>query len=45
VQTSFLGAAFEVVRVDFGGPEAFADRALGLDAAARERLRAELLEG
>jgi protein-tyrosine phosphatase len=32
------------VRADFGGPEAFAERALGLGAAARERLKADLLE-
>src|SRR5262245_25861502 len=43
-RTPYLEAAFEVVRADFGSPEVFAERALGLDAAARERLRAELLE-
>jgi Protein tyrosine/serine phosphatase len=31
-RTPYLEAAFEVVRADFGGPEAFAERALGLDA-------------
>ncbi len=40
----YLEAAFEVVRTDFGGVEAFAEKALGLDPAARERLRTELLE-
>ena len=40
----YLEAAFEVVRADYGSPEAFAEKALGLDAAARERLRADLLE-
>ncbi|TMJ32438.1 MAG: tyrosine-protein phosphatase, partial [Alphaproteobacteria bacterium] len=40
----YLEAAFDVVRADFGSPEAFADKALGLDAAARERLKADLLE-
>ncbi|TAJ34040.1 MAG: tyrosine-protein phosphatase [Reyranella sp.] len=44
-RTPYLEAAFEVVRGDFGSPEAFAEKALGLDAAARERLRADLLEG
>ncbi len=44
-RTPYLEAAFEVVRGDHGGPEAFAERALGLDAAKRERLRADLLEG
>ena len=44
-RTPYLEAAFEVVRADFGGPEPFAERALGLDAAARERIRADLLEG
>jgi protein-tyrosine phosphatase len=41
----YLEAAFEVVRADFGSPEAFAEQALGLDAAARRRLQADLLEG
>jgi protein-tyrosine phosphatase len=41
----YLEAAFEVVRADFGSAEAFAEKALGLDSAARERLRSELLEG
>ena len=40
----YLEAAFAVVRDDFGSPEAFAEKALGLDAAARERLKADLLE-
>src|SRR5262249_50658971 len=40
----YLEAAFEVVRADFGGSEGFAERALGLDAAGRARLKAELLE-
>jgi len=41
----YLEAAFEVVRADYGSPEAFAETALGLDEAARERLKADLLEG
>ena len=40
----YLEAAFAVVRDDFGTPEAFAEKALGLDANARERLKADLLE-
>jgi len=40
----YLEAAFDVVRGDFGSPEAFADKALGLDAAKLERLRADLLQ-
>jgi protein-tyrosine phosphatase len=40
----YLEAAFDVVRGDFGSPEAFAEKALGIDAAARERLRADLLD-
>jgi len=40
----YLEAAFDVVRADFGSPEAFADKALGLDAATRERLKADFLE-
>ena len=41
----YLEAAFEALRADYGNPEAFAERALGLDAAARRRLQADLLEG
>jgi protein-tyrosine phosphatase len=44
-RTPYLEAAFEVVRADFGGPETFAERALGLDPPARTRLKADLLEG
>ena len=44
-RAAYLEAAFDVVRGDFGGPEAFAERALGLDAAARARLQDELLDG
>lgn len=40
----YLEAAFDVVRTDYGSPETFAEKALGLDAKARERLRADLLE-
>ena len=43
-RTPYLEAAFAVVRDDFGSPEAFAEKALGLDAAARERMKADLLE-
>ena len=43
-RTPYLEAAFAVVRDDFGSPEAFAEKALGIDAAARERMKAELLE-
>ena len=44
-RTPYLEAAFEAVRADFGSPEAFAEKALGLDAAARARMQADLLEG
>ena len=44
-RTPYLEAAFDVVRADFGSPQAFAEKALGLDAAARARLKADLLEG
>jgi protein-tyrosine phosphatase len=40
----YLEAAFEVLRADFGSAEAFAQKALGLDGAACERLQTELLE-
>lgn len=43
-RTPYLEAAFEVVRHDHGSPEAFAEIALGIDAAARKRLKADLLE-
>jgi protein-tyrosine phosphatase len=44
-RTPYLEAAFEVVRGDFGGPEAFAERALGIEPTALRRLKADLLEG
>ncbi len=44
-RTPYLEAAFEVVRTDFGSAETFAETALGLDAAARERLKTDLLDG
>lgn len=40
----YLEAAFEIVRSDFGNAEAFAEKALGLDAAVLAKLRTELLE-
>jgi protein-tyrosine phosphatase len=40
----YLEAAFAAVRDDHGSVEAFAEKALGVDAAARGRLKAELLE-
>ncbi len=43
-RTAYLEAAFNVVRADFGGPEQFAERALSLDGASRERLKADLLD-
>jgi len=44
-RTPYLEAAFDVVHKDFGAPETFAEKALGLDAAARQRLKADLLDG
>ena len=44
-RTPYLEAAFDVVRTDYGSPEAFAEKALGLDAKARDRLKADLLVG
>lgn len=41
----YIEAAFEVVRSDYGSIEHFAETALGLDGAGRDRLRAELLDG
>ncbi len=42
-RTPYLEAAFDVVRADYGSPEAFAEKALGLDAKLRGRLKADLL--
>ena len=42
-RTPYLEAAFDVVRADYGSPEAFAEKALGLDAKLRDRLKADLL--
>ena len=42
-RTPYLEAAFDVVRADYGSPEAFAEKALGLDAKLRARLKADLL--
>jgi protein-tyrosine phosphatase len=42
-RTPYLEAAFAVVRDDYGSIEAFAEKALGLDAAGRQRLKADLL--
>ncbi len=39
-RTPYLEAAFEVVRGDFGTPEDFAEKALGIGADLRERLKA-----
>jgi protein-tyrosine phosphatase len=44
-RTPYLEAAFEVVRADYGSPEAFAEKALGLDERQRQQLKADLLEG
>ena len=44
-RTPYLEAAFEVVRSDFGTPEDFAEKALGIGADLRERLKRDLLEG
>jgi protein-tyrosine phosphatase len=40
----YLDAAFAVLRAEFGDPESFAEKALGLDSATRRRLQADLLE-
>ncbi len=42
-RTPYLEAAFDVVRADYGSPEAFAEKALGLDAKLRDRLKTDLL--
>ena len=44
-QPSQYDAAFEVVRGDFGTPEDFAEKALGIGADLRERLKRDLLVG
>jgi len=45
VQASYLAAATDMVRADFGGMEGYLRDALGIDSAARERLAALYLEG
>ena len=45
VQPSYLHAAFQAVREDHGDIEGYFDRALGVDADTRQRLRDRLLEG
>ena len=42
-RTPYLEAAFDVIRADYGSPEAFAEKALGLDTKLRDRLKADLL--
>jgi protein-tyrosine phosphatase len=42
-RTPYLEAAFDVVHADYGSSEAFAEKALGLDAKLRDRLKADLL--
>ncbi len=44
VQASYLAAASDLVRSDFGGMERYLRDALGIDTAARERLAALYLE-
>jgi protein-tyrosine phosphatase len=44
VQPSYLHAAFDAVREDHGDIEGYFERALGVDAEARQRLRERLLE-
>jgi protein-tyrosine phosphatase len=44
VQASYLAAATDMVRADFGGMEGYLRDALGIDSAARERLAALYLE-
>ena len=43
VQPSYLHTAFDAVREEYGDIEGYFDRALGVDAEARDRLRARLL--
>ena len=45
VQASYLAAATDMVRADFGGMQGYLRDALGIDSAARERLAALYLEG
>ena len=43
-RASYIETALNRMHADFGSPESFADRALGLDSAALHRLKADLLE-
>jgi protein-tyrosine phosphatase len=44
VRPEYLAAAFAAIEAEFESVEAYIARAIGLDAAARARLRARLLE-
>lgn len=44
VRPEYLRGAFEAIEAEFEGVEHYIERAVGLDAAARERLRSRLLE-
>lgn len=41
----YLEAAFAVLRAEYKDPEGFAEKALGVEAVALQRLRSDLLEG
>jgi protein-tyrosine phosphatase len=43
-RTPYLEAAFDVVRADYGSPETFAEKALGLNSIELQKLKAELLQ-
>jgi protein-tyrosine phosphatase len=44
VRPEYLRAAYQAIEAEFEGVELYIERMVGLDAAARERLRARLLE-
>jgi protein tyrosine/serine phosphatase len=44
VEAEYLAEAFRAIEAEHGGLDAYLDRALGVDAAMRTRLEAELLE-
>jgi protein-tyrosine phosphatase len=43
VRPEYLKAAYEAIEAEFEGVEHYLERAIGLDAAARQRLRAQLV--
>jgi len=44
VEAEYLAEAFRAIEASHGGADAYLERALGVDAAMREKLEAQLLD-